>query len=363
MDTNTLLLIGLATLVALVVVVLIVVLVRKPSDTTSPVLIQGLGEIRGMMESQQATIQSQMAALDERRSRSEEQSMRAIGESAITTARAIGALEQRLTIVDSAQDRIQALSHDIMGLRTILSNKQTRGAFGEMQMAEILGNTLPADGYALQTTLSNGRRPDALVVSGMDAGPIAIDAKFPLESYEAYIASETTEARGRALVALRQAVQIHIKAIAEKYIIDGETAAVAIMFVPSEAVYATLHDKLSDTVREAFAKRVCIVGPTTLMATLTTIRASVRDLAIQKDSAKIRKELGLLAADLERLGTRINAAHKHFESAQENLDAAQLSCEKAGKRATRLATLEFGAPDEPAAIAAPLASTAPDGDA
>jgi DNA recombination protein RmuC len=351
--------------VCLLAVVVLAAKRTKP-DTVSPALLQAVAELKGVLETQRTTSYEQMAALDERRARSEEQAIRAIGESATTTARAIGAIEQRLTTIDSAQDRIQALSHDIVGLRTILSNKQTRGAFGEMQMAEILANTLTVEGYSLQSTLSNGRRPDALVHSGMGAGPIAIDAKFPLESYEAYIGAETNDARTRALAAFKQAVQIHIKAIAEKYILDGETASIALMFLPSEAVYATLHDKLGDTVRDALAKRVCIVGPTTLMATLTTIRASVRDMAIQKEAGKIRKELALLGQDLERLGTRITSANKHFEAAQENLEGAQLSWEKAGKRAARLAALDFGsdepAPTQPALPFAPSATALPETD-
>jgi DNA recombination protein RmuC len=153
----------------------------------------------------------------------------------------LGELQQKLEQIDRAQAKIEKLSGDVLSLQDILSNKQTRGAFGEIQLNDIVAKALPADAYSFQTTLSNGKRADCLIRLPHPPGPIVIDAKFPLEAYEALVAAEGPEAQARALRDLGAAVKVHIKAIAERYIIDGETADGALMFLPSEAVYAELH--------------------------------------------------------------------------------------------------------------------------
>ena len=193
----------------------------------------------------------------------------------------------------------------MLGLQDILSNKQTRGAFGEIQLREIVTRALPPDAVAFQATLSNGTRADCLIHLPNPPGPIVIDAKFPLEAYEALRAAKTPAETQAAQRLMRGAVRAHMKAIAEKYVIEGETAEGALMFLPSEAVYAELHANFGDLVREGFGLRVWIVSPTTCMATLHTLRAVLKDARLRAEAHVIRRELGLLHKDAERLAARV----------------------------------------------------------
>lgn len=257
------------------------------------------------------------------------------------TTKSLTQLQERLATIDKAQTNIEKLSGDVLSLQDILSNKQTRGAFGEIQLNDIVSKALPAESFTLQATLSNGRRADCLIHLPNPPGPIVIDAKFPLEAYEALVAAETKDDATRALAGLRQAVRTHIKAISERYLIDGETADGALMFLPSEAVYAELHAKLPEVVREGFAARVWIVSPTTCMATLNTMRAILKDARMREQAGAIRKELGLLAKDMDRLGSRVENLDRHFGQALKDVSEIKISTEKAGNRARRLDNFDF----------------------
>ncbi|RBI85576.1 DNA recombination protein RmuC [Rhodosalinus halophilus] len=261
--------------------------------------------------------------------------------SARRTAQSLGELQERLKTIDRAQENTTRLSGDVLSLQDILSNKQTRGAFGEIQLHDILAKALPRDSYTLQPTLSTGARPDCIVHLPEPPGPIAIDSKFPLEAYEALRRAETPEAAKRAAQGLRQAVRLHVRAIADKYIVEGETADGAILFLPSEAVYAELHASFAETVREGFAARVWIVSPTTCMATLTTMRAILKDARMQAEAGRIRRELSLLHADVARLGTRVENLDRHFGQAARDISEIKVSAEKAGQRARRLDSFDF----------------------
>lgn len=179
-------------------------------------------------------------------------------------------------------------------MQDILSNKQTRGAFGEIQLHDIVLKALPSDSYTMQATLSNGRRADCLIHLPNPPGPIVIDSKFPLEAYEVLRRAETQPDLDMAARLLRQSVRGHIRAIAERYILEGETADGALMFLPSEAVYAELHANFPDLVREGFAAKVWIVSPTTCMAVLNTMRAVLKDARMREQAGAIRKELAEL---------------------------------------------------------------------
>ena len=257
------------------------------------------------------------------------------------TARSLGELQQRLEAIDKAQDNITKLSGDVLSLQDILSNKQTRGAFGEIQLKDIVSKALPSDSYAWQATLSNGKRADCLVHLPNPPGPIAIDAKFPLEAYEALVEADSDDARKRALTGLKQAVKLHIKAIAEKYIIEGETADGALMFLPSEAIYAELHARLPEVVREGFAARVWIVSPTTCMATLNTMRAILKDARMREQAGAIRKALAQLHRDVELVVERSAKLETHFDQARRDVEGISTAAERAGKRAARLDNFDF----------------------
>jgi DNA recombination protein RmuC len=258
------------------------------------------------------------------------------------TVTSLTRLQERLAVIDKAQDNITRLSGDVLGLQDILSNKQTRGAFGEIQLRDIVSAALPPDSYDMQVTLPNGKRADCLIRMPNPPGPIVIDAKFPLEAYEALRRAEGQAEQMAAARMMRSSVRAHIRAIAEKYILDGETADSALMFLPSEAVYAELHANYPDLVREGFAARVWIVSPTTCMATLHTLRAVLKDARMRDQAGAIRAELGLLYKDLERLGDRVSNLDRHFGQAAKDLGEIRVSAEKAGRRAQRLDSFDFG---------------------
>lgn len=261
--------------------------------------------------------------------------------SATRTARSLGDLHQRLETIDRAQAKIEKLSGDVLSLQDILSNKQTRGAFGEIQLHDIVLKALPKDSYTMQATLSNGRRADCLIHLPKPPGPIVVDAKFPLEAYEALRAAKTPLAVQEAGRQLRASVRAHLRAIAERYVIEGETADGALMFLPSEAVYAELHANFADVVREGFALKVWIVSPTTCMAVLNTMRAVLKDARMREQAGAIRKELGLLHGDVERLGARVENLDRHFSQAAKDVEEIRISADKAGRRARRLDAFDF----------------------
>ena len=262
------------------------------------------------------------------------------GSSKATTA-SLTQLQERLATIDKAQGNIEKLSGDVLSLQDILSNKQTRGAFGEIQLNDIVSKALPRDSYALQATLSNGRRADCLIHLPNPPGPIAIDSKFPLEAYEALrraaAPAEVKEAQGL----LRASVRAHIRAISERYIIEGETADGALMFLPSEAVYAELHANFPELVREGFAARVWIVSPTTCMATLNTMRAILKDARMREQAGAIRTTLRQLHRDVELVVERVDRLNTHFAQARGDLDQITTAADRAGKRAARLDSFDF----------------------
>ena len=257
------------------------------------------------------------------------------------TTESLTQLQERLATIDKAQTNIEKLSGDVLSLQDILSNKQTRGAFGEIQLNDIVSKALPADAYSFQATLSNGRRADCLIHLPNPPGPIVIDAKFPLEAYEALVAADTKEASARALADLKTAVRTHINAISERYLIEGETADGALMFLPSEAVYAELHARLPDVVRYGFNARVWIVSPTTCMATLNTMRAILKDARMREQAGAIRNALKQLHRDVEIIGEKATKLETHLRQAGDDVSGVITAATRAGKRADRLDNFDF----------------------
>ncbi|MCC5970448.1 MAG: DNA recombination protein RmuC [Pararhodobacter sp.] len=290
----------------------------------------------------QAKAQTQMIQLVEQRLAQVTETMsESLQGNALRTARSLGDLHVRLETIDKAQANIEKLSGNVLSLQDILSNKQTRGAFGEIQLHDIVQRALPSDAYTMQATLSNGKRADCLVHLPNPPGPIAIDAKFPLEAYEALRNAENEAQMAEARRAMRTALRYHIKAISEKYILDGETAEGALMFLPSEAVYAELHANFPEIVREGFSARVWIVSPTTCMATLNTMRAVLKDARMREQAGAIRRELAELYKDIERLGVRVENLDRHFGQAAKDVAEIRISADKAGRRARRLDNFDF----------------------
>lgn len=257
------------------------------------------------------------------------------------TTTSLTQLQERLAAIDKAQDNITKLSGDVLSLQDILSNKQTRGAFGEIQLMDIVSKALPKDSYTLQATLSNGKRADCLIHLPNPPGPIVIDSKFPLEAYEALRRAKTDYEASEAAKLLRISVKKHINDISARYILEGETADGALMFLPSEAVYAELHANFPELVRAGFDARVWIVSPTTCMATLNTMRAILKDARMREQAGAIRKTLRMLHRDVELVVERVGKLDTHFRQARNDLDGIGTAAERAGKRAARLDNFDF----------------------
>lgn len=310
------------------------------------------GGLHHVSEAQAVSQTAMLKVMEQRLAEVQRQMTEALHGTSTRTARSLGELQQRLETIDKAQANIEKLSGNVLSLQDILSNKQTRGAFGEIQLHDIVQKALPKDAYTMQATLSNGRRADCLIHLPNPPGPIVIDSKFPLEAYEALRRADTPRLAQEAAALMRQAVRAHIKAISDRYILEGETADGALMFLPSEAVYAELHANFPDLVREGFAAKVWIVSPTTCMATLNTMRAVLKDARMREQAGAIRKELSLLYSDVERLGARVENLDRHFGQAAKDIEEIKISSDKATKRARRLDNFDFEelAPDTPARV-------------
>ncbi|MBD3786838.1 MAG: DNA recombination protein RmuC [Sphingomonadales bacterium] len=299
------------------------------------------GGLHHVSETQAMSQTKVLALMEQRLAEVNRQMTESLHGTATRTARSLGDLHQRLEAIDKAQANIEKLSGNVLGLQDILSNKQTRGAFGEIQLHDIVQKALPADAYTMQATLSNGRRADCLIHLPNPPGPIVVDSKFPLEAYEALRRASTPAELTEAQRMMRTAVRVHIRAISERYILEGETADGALMFLPSEAVYAELHANFPELVRESFEARVWIVSPTTCMATLNTMRAVLKDARMREQAGAIRRELSLLYADVDRLGARVGNLDRHFSQAAKDIEEIKISADKAGKRARRLDNFDF----------------------
>ena len=302
---------------------------------------QLVGGLTHVSESQ-ASQQSNMLKLMEARLTAVQEQMNVnLQTSSKNTALSLGELQQRLVTIDKAQDNIQKLSGSVLSLQDILANKQTRGAFGEIQLQEIVSKALPSDAYTWQATLSNGKRADCLIHLPNPPGPIVIDSKFPLEAYEALQKATSDWDKNEAVKLMRVSVKSHIKAIADKYILDGETADGALMFLPSEAVYAELHSNFPELVREGFAAHVWIVSPTTCMATLNTMRAILKDARMREQAGAIRSALRHLHRDVELVVERVEKLNTHFGQARKDIEGISTAAERAGKRAHKLDNFDF----------------------
>ena len=302
---------------------------------------QLVGGLTHVSESQAAQQSNMLKLMEARLTAVQEQMNVNLQTSSKNTALSLGELQQRLVTIDKAQDNIQKLSGSVLSLQDILSNKQTRGAFGEIQLQEIVSKALPSDAYTWQATLSNGKRADCLIHLPNPPGPIVIDSKFPLEAYEALRKATSDWDKNEAVKLMRVSVKSHIKAISDKYILDGETADGALMFLPSEAVYAELHSNFPELVREGFEAHVWIVSPTTCMATLNTMRAILKDARMREQAGAIRSALRHLHRDVELVVERVEKLNTHFGQARKDIEGISTAAERAGKRAHKLDNFDF----------------------
>ena len=273
------------------------------------------------------------------------------------TVESLQKLNERLAVIDNAQRNITDLASQVTSLQSVLANKQQRGAFGQGRLELIVQDGLPKGCYEFQFTLSNKSRPDCAVFLP-DNRPLAIDAKFPLEAITALRDAQTDDERKRAASRIRQDLARHIGDIASKYLIPGETQDLALMFVPSESVYAELHDGFDDILQKAFRSKVVIVSPSLLMLAIHVVQQIQRDARMREAADKIHAEVGHLMDDIERLHDRVLNLQRHFGQANEDVRQILISAEKVEKRAARIKEVEFdgedGPPSDPVVIPAPL---------
>jgi DNA recombination protein RmuC len=252
-------------------------------------------------------------------------------------------LNERLAVIDAAQSRLGGLTEQVVGLKEILSNKQIRGAYGQGRMEAIVRDGLPNGGYVFQAGLSNGTRPDCLVrLPGDDRG-LVIDAKFPLEAFSALKAARGEEARQQAMQRVRTDFGKHVKDMAERYLIAGETQDMALLFVPAESVYADLNEHFEDIVQRALRQRIIIVSPTLLMMAIQVMQAIVRDARMREQAHIIQAEVRKLLDDVTRMGERVVKLEGHFRMAEQDLADLAISAGKVTKRAGRIEAMEFEA--------------------
>ena len=249
-------------------------------------------------------------------------------------------LNERLAVIDNAQKNITDLASQVTSLTSVLANKQQRGAFGQGRMEVIIQDGLPKNCYEFQYTLSNRTRPDCAIFLP-DQRPLIIDAKFPLEAITAFREAATDEMRAIAARNLRQHVAAHVNDIAKKYLIPGETQDLALMFVPSESVYAELHDGFDDIVQKAYRAKVVIVSPSLLMLAIQVIQQIQKDARMREAADQIHAEVGYLMDDLRRLRDRVLKLQQHFGQANEDVRQILVSAEKVERRATRIQDVEF----------------------
>ena len=249
---------------------------------------------------------------------------------------------KRLTIIDQAQQKITELSSNVVGLQDILNDKRSRGAFGEIQLNSLIRNVIPEGHFSLQHTLSNGKRVDCLLFLPEPTGNMAIDAKFPLESFKQLQSSDlTAQERHRLEQLFRNDIKKHIQDIASKYIIPDETSDGAMLFIPAEAVFAEIHAHYPDLIETAQRARVWLVSPTTMMAVLTTARAVLKDAATRKQVHIIQQHLNALGSDFNRFQTRMDNLAKHIQQAQQDVEQVHVSSKKISSRFTKIEQVEL----------------------
>jgi len=268
-------------------------------------------------------------------------------ETAQKSADSLGKLNERLAVIDAAQADLKGLTSEVLSLKDVLANKQARGAYGQGRMEAIIRDALPVKAYRFQPTLSNRARPDCVIDLPGDERPLVVDAKFPLEGFVALREASSDEARLAAERRVRADVGTHIKDIAEKYLVSGETQEIALLFVPSEAIYADLSEKFDDLVQKAHRARVIVVSPSLLMMAVQVALSIVRDAAVREQARIIQSEIGKLLDDVRRLSDRAGKLDQHFRQVQEDVAGIVTSADKVSRRGAKIESLEFEQPNAP----------------
>ncbi|MFL9503374.1 DNA recombination protein RmuC [Rhodopseudomonas palustris] len=357
---------------ALALLAIIAVLVARGSaarrtaeiDQRLAVLMRAQHEANGRVDAMGRALagrQAEMArAMSERLDSVTHRFGQSLTQSTRYTMQSLQALHERLGIIDRAHDNLTELTDQVTTLRDVLANKQARGAFGQARMETIVQDGLPKGSFAFQYTLSTGKRPDCVVLLP-DQRPLCIDAKFPLEAVTALREATTEEAKKAAAQRLRTDVMRHVDDIASKYLIPGETQDTALMFVPSESVYAEIHDGFDDVIQKAYRARVVLVSPSLLMLAIQVMQQILKDARMRDAADQIRTEVLSLGDDLARLRERVTKLQTHFGQVTDDVRQILISADKIERRAARIEELDFtDQAAESASAPAPEAPLAPD---
>ena len=348
-----LLLIGVSALLAVLLIVLLVAWRRaaRRADESGEVearmaeLVRSQSEMTGRMQTMAEVFGTRQSDLLRGLSERLDGLGHRIGQSMTDTTRSthenLTRLNERLAVIDKAQQNITALSSQVVELQHILANKQTRGAFGQRRMEAIVQDGLPAGAYEFQATLSNDTRPDCLIRLPNGAPSLAVDAKFPLEAWNAIRAAPTPEGVRMAESQFRRDTLKHVLDIAERYLIAGETLDTAFMFVPSESIFADLHERFEDVVQRAHRARVVIVSPSLLMLSIQVVQSVLRDQRMREQAHVIQEEVVKLMSDVGRLDERVRKLQAHFSQATSDVDNILISSSKITGRAAKIEALEF----------------------
>ena len=311
------------------------------------------GQIGERLQAQERALSE---SLDKRLGMVADRLTEGLSKSSKETQATMGELGKRLAVIDAAQKNIAELSTQMVGLQDILSNKQARGAFGEVQLKNLVEDVLPPDAYEFQATIGDNKRVDCLIRLPNPPGPISIDAKFPLESYALLRNASDEAGRTVASRAFTAAMQVHLKDIQTKYIVQGETADCALLFLPSEAIYYEIQSSFPNIVEESRKRRVFIVSPDTLWFVLNTLNAVLRDVRMRTQAHVIQREVGHLLKDVSLLKDRVANLQTHFGQANRDIDQILISADKIDKRGNKISSVEL---EDDAAAAAALPQAAP----
>jgi len=315
-------------------------------ETQVAALLQSQSEMTGRMQTMAEIFGSRQSELNktlsERLDGIGHNLNQSVGSATRETQDHLKRLHERLAVLDAAQKNIHDLTGQVTTLSNILGNKQARGAFGQGRMEAIVADGLPTGSYAFQPTLSNNSRPDCLITMPNEAPPLVIDAKFPLEAFNALKEAESPEVRKTALQQFRADVVRHVKDIRDRYLIAGETQDTAFMFVPSESVFAEINERFEDVVARAHKARIVIVSPSLLMLSIQVIQAILRDARLREQAHVIQGEVINLLADMTRLDERVDKLKAQFSRAQSTVNEITVSSQKVSNRGRRIEGLGFG---------------------
>jgi len=329
----------------------------REAETRMAELVASQNELTGRMQTMSEIFTTRqgdmMRVVNERLEGMSGRIGQSITETTKNTQESLAKLQERLAVIDKAQDNITGLAGQVVELQNILSNKQTRGAFGEGRMQQIVQDGLPMGSYEFQATLSNQSRPDCVIHMPNDTPVLVIDAKFPLESWHRIREAEAPEEAKQAATGFKRDVEAHLKAISEKYFLKGETQDTAFMFVPSESIFAEIHENFEGLVQKAHKARVVIVSPSLLMLSIQVMQSVLKDVRMREQAHLIQKEIVTLMEDVGRLDDRVRKLDTHFRQAQKDVELILTSSDKVTKRSTKITELEFEEPAGEAVDAKP----------